>query len=85
MFVDRDGVAIECMACDYGFRAGAGRLYQDRYGEVPGGIVDMVGPAGGGGGRQSLGRVAAPWPALGQPLGSAGPPQRVFRVPSGGR
>jgi hypothetical protein len=31
------------MVCDYGFRAGAGRLYQDRYGEVPGGILDMVG------------------------------------------
>ncbi|GBF89019.1 plastid terminal oxidase [Raphidocelis subcapitata] len=41
-FIDRDGVAIDCMACDYGFRAGAGRLYQDRYGEVPGGILDMA-------------------------------------------
>jgi hypothetical protein len=34
------------MVCDYGFRAGAGRLYQDRYGEVPGGILDMVGMQG---------------------------------------
>lgn len=42
LFVDRDGEVIKCMCCDYGFRAGAGRLYQDRYGEVPGSIIDMA-------------------------------------------
>ncbi|KIZ00464.1 Alternative oxidase 4, chloroplastic/chromoplastic [Monoraphidium neglectum] len=42
LFVDREGNLIRCMCCDYGFRAGAGRLYQDRYGEVPGGILDMA-------------------------------------------
>lgn len=30
------------MCCDYGFRAGAGRLYQEKYGEVPGNVVEMV-------------------------------------------
>ncbi|KAI8468912.1 MAG: alternative oxidase-domain-containing protein [Monoraphidium minutum] len=42
LYIDREGNMIQCMCCDYGFRAGAGRLYQDRYGEVPGGILDMA-------------------------------------------
>lgn len=42
MFVDRDGRTIRVMAADFGFRSGAGRLYQDRYGEVPGSVVEMV-------------------------------------------
>lgn len=30
------------MCCDYGFRAGSGRLYQEKYGEVPGNVFEMV-------------------------------------------
>lgn len=32
----------QAMCADYGFRSGAGRLYQDKYGEVPKSIVDLV-------------------------------------------
>lgn len=49
VFMDRDGEAIRVMCCDYGFRAGAGRLYQENYGEVPGNVFEMVGGAGGKG------------------------------------
>ncbi|WIA18851.1 hypothetical protein OEZ85_003529 [Tetradesmus obliquus] len=42
-FVDRDGEMIRIMCCDYGFRAGAGRLYQDKYGEVPDNVLVMAG------------------------------------------
>ncbi|KAF6256800.1 plastid terminal oxidase [Scenedesmus sp. NREL 46B-D3] len=42
-FVDRDGQMIRVMCCDYGFRAGAGRLYQDKYGEVPDNVFVMAG------------------------------------------
>jgi len=43
------------MCCDYGFRAGAGRLYQEDYGEVPDNVLVLVSGAGrcwqaGGGG-----------------------------------
>ncbi|GMH39800.1 hypothetical protein BSKO_07698 [Bryopsis sp. KO-2023] len=34
-FMDRDGNSVEVMCCDYGFRSGVGRMYQDRYGEIP--------------------------------------------------
>lgn len=34
-FVDEEGTAIQVMPVDYGFRSGAGRLYQDGYGTVP--------------------------------------------------
>lgn len=34
-FVDRDGNAVQVLCGDYGFRSGAGRMYQDRYGEIP--------------------------------------------------
>lgn len=42
VFVDRDGEVIRVMCCDYGFRAGAGRMYQDNYGEVPENVFVMV-------------------------------------------
>lgn len=32
----------QAMAADYGFRAGAGRLYEDHYGEVPTSVVELV-------------------------------------------
>lgn len=38
-----DGSVIKVMACDYGFRSGAGRLYEDHYGEVPKSIFQLVG------------------------------------------
>lgn len=43
VFVDRDGDMIRVMCCDYGFRTGSGRLYQDAYGEVPDNVFAMVG------------------------------------------
>ena len=49
---------IECLACDYGFRAGAGRLYQDHYGEVPGSILEMVRRLASGGRRMGGWRCA---------------------------
>lgn len=30
------------MPADYGFRAGAGRLYQEHYGEVPKNVWELV-------------------------------------------
>eukprot|EP00983_Pelagomonas_calceolata_P066839 1149234-Pelagomonas_calceolata.AAC.3 len=30
------------MAADYGFRAGAGRLYEEHYGEVPSSVIELV-------------------------------------------
>lgn len=42
IFVDRDGEMIRVMCCDYGFRTGSGRLYQDMYGEVPDNVFAMV-------------------------------------------
>jgi hypothetical protein len=42
VFVDRDGDMIRVMCCDYGFRTGSGRLYQDAYGEVPADVFTMV-------------------------------------------
>jgi hypothetical protein len=42
IFIDREGKMIRVMCCDYGFRAGAGRLYQDNYGEVPQNVFRMV-------------------------------------------
>lgn len=30
------------MAADYGFRSGAGRLYEDHYGEVPSNVLELV-------------------------------------------
>jgi hypothetical protein len=38
-----DGTVVKVMACDYGFRSGSGRLYEEQYGEVPGGIFQLVG------------------------------------------
>jgi ubiquinol oxidase len=35
VFVDEKGDAIPVMPADYGFRSGAGRLYQEGYGSVP--------------------------------------------------
>lgn len=32
---DREGNIVEVMCCDYGFRSGTGRMYQDRFGEIP--------------------------------------------------
>lgn len=42
VFMDRDGEAIQVMCCDYGFRAGAGRLYQEDYGEVPDNVLVLA-------------------------------------------
>lgn len=42
VFVDRDGDMIRVMCCDYGFRTGSGRLYQEAYGEVPANVFVMV-------------------------------------------
>lgn len=33
---------LQAMCADYGFRSGAGRLYQDHYGEVPKGVWQLV-------------------------------------------
>lgn len=33
---------LQAMAADYGFRAGAGRLYEEHYGEVPSSVVQLV-------------------------------------------
>ncbi|EFJ52002.1 hypothetical protein VOLCADRAFT_79367 [Volvox carteri f. nagariensis] len=35
LYRDRTGKLIPAMCADYGFRSGAGRLYQESYGEVP--------------------------------------------------
>ena len=35
--------AAQPMCADYGFRSGAGRLYQEHYGETPKGVLDLVG------------------------------------------
>lgn len=35
VFIDEQGERIKVMPVDYGFRSGAGRLYQDGYGTVP--------------------------------------------------
>lgn len=32
---DREGNLIKPMCCDYGFRSGTGRMYQDGFGEIP--------------------------------------------------
>eukprot|EP00775_Hariotina_reticulata_P004226 gene4226-4475_t len=42
VFIDRDGEMIRVMCCDYGFRTGAGRLYQEKYGEVPSNVFVMA-------------------------------------------
>lgn len=34
-FYDRDGNIIPVMCCDYGFRSGSGRMYQEDYGRIP--------------------------------------------------
>jgi hypothetical protein len=33
------------MCCDYGFRTGAGRMYQDKYGQIPKSAWHLVGAA----------------------------------------
>eukprot|EP00197_Chlamydomonas_leiostraca_P009674 CAMPEP_0202865230 /NCGR_PEP_ID=MMETSP1391-20130828/5395_1 /ASSEMBLY_ACC=CAM_ASM_000867 /TAXON_ID=1034604 /ORGANISM="Chlamydomonas leiostraca, Strain SAG 11-49" /LENGTH=443 /DNA_ID=CAMNT_0049545039 /DNA_START=93 /DNA_END=1424 /DNA_ORIENTATION=+ len=43
VFVDNSGKAIKAMPVDYGFRAGAGRLYEEHYGEVPKNVLDLAG------------------------------------------
>lgn len=42
-FTCPDGKVIKVMAMDYGFRSGAGRLYEEHYGEVPKSIFQLVG------------------------------------------
>ncbi|KAL6765909.1 plastid terminal oxidase [Haematococcus lacustris] len=42
IFTDKDGVRIQAMPVDYGFRAGAGRLYQDHYGEIPKSVWELA-------------------------------------------
>jgi hypothetical protein len=42
LYVDRDGKVIPAMCADYGFRSGAGRLYQESYGEVPKDVWQLV-------------------------------------------
>lgn len=34
------------MCCDYGFRSGSGRLYEDHYGEVPNNVFKIVSVTG---------------------------------------
>ena len=41
VFEDDSGEKIPVMSADYGFRSGAGRLYQDDYGGVPSSILDL--------------------------------------------
>eukprot|EP00197_Chlamydomonas_leiostraca_P008573 CAMPEP_0202884810 /NCGR_PEP_ID=MMETSP1391-20130828/41340_1 /ASSEMBLY_ACC=CAM_ASM_000867 /TAXON_ID=1034604 /ORGANISM="Chlamydomonas leiostraca, Strain SAG 11-49" /LENGTH=484 /DNA_ID=CAMNT_0049568041 /DNA_START=96 /DNA_END=1550 /DNA_ORIENTATION=- len=36
VFMGRDGNLVEVMCCDYGYRSGAGRMYQQADGEIPG-------------------------------------------------
>ncbi len=33
---------VQVMCCDYGFRSGFGRLYQEGYGEVPKNVFELV-------------------------------------------
>lgn len=42
VFEDEQGEKIPVMPADYGFRSGAGRLYQDGYGGVPRSVVDLA-------------------------------------------
>lgn len=35
VFIDRDGDFVKVMCCDYGFRAGAGRMYRGNDGRIP--------------------------------------------------
>lgn len=37
-----NGETVQVLDCDYGFRSGASRLYEERYGEVPGSIFELV-------------------------------------------
>jgi ubiquinol oxidase len=41
VFEDEQGDKIPVMSADYGFRSGAGRLYQDGYGGVPRSILEL--------------------------------------------
>lgn len=41
-FETPNGEIVQVLDCDYGFRSGASRLYEDRYGEVPGSIFELV-------------------------------------------
>ncbi len=41
IFEDDAGERIQVLSADYGFRSGAGRLYQDGYGGVPKSIVEL--------------------------------------------
>lgn len=41
VFEDDSGEKIPVMSADYGFRSGAGRLYQDDYGGVPKSMVEL--------------------------------------------
>lgn len=38
----RDTPLPQVMCCDFGFRTGSARLYQEQYGEVPGNIFQIV-------------------------------------------
>ncbi|GLI68895.1 hypothetical protein VaNZ11_013442 [Volvox africanus] len=42
LFKDRKGKIIPAMCADYGFRSGAGRLYQEGYGEVPKDVWELA-------------------------------------------
>mmetsp|Transcript_27369 Transcript_27369/g.70484 ORF Transcript_27369/g.70484 Transcript_27369/m.70484 type:complete len:444 (-) Transcript_27369:618-1949(-) len=42
LFVDKEGQVTKAMAADYGFRAGAGRLYEEHYGEVPSSVIELA-------------------------------------------
>jgi hypothetical protein len=35
-------LAVQPMPVDYGFRSGAGRLYEEHYGEVPDNVWELV-------------------------------------------
>lgn len=42
LFITNSGEKIKVLGCDYGFRTGSGRLYQEQYGEVPKNIFEMA-------------------------------------------
>jgi len=68
---------IRVMCCDYGFRTGSGRLYQDMYGEVPDNVFAIVSVGGSGGwrvGQKQQGMVVV---GVGG-IASNTPPPRLF-------
>ncbi len=42
VFLDKAGQRIRAMPADYGFRSGAGRLNEERYGDVPDNVWELV-------------------------------------------